>query len=216
MHASIAGKTVLATSIHMPRAGLWTADVEADSDIPLSGEVVLELGDGVLDLHGLVASGDISQGRWRARIIGGAGGMGRMVAAKAYRGAPLRLVLTDLLGEVGERLSPTANDGVWLATVPQFWTRTYGQASRALTALCDAVGATWRALPDGTIWAGVESWPVFSQPYELLAENPRENTIEIASEAILLPGSTIDARRVSLVQHDLGKAKFRTRAWLEA
>jgi hypothetical protein len=216
MHATISGKPVLRATICMPRTGLWTADIEADSEMPMSGAMTLELGEGVLELRGVVASGGVSGGRWHARLVGGSGGLGRRLAARSYRGAPLLLILTDLLAEAGEQLSSSATDSVWLATVPQFWARAEGPAARTLHALCEAAGAVWRALPDGSIWAGVESWPAFTGAYETTSERPREDAIEIASESVLLPGMLLDARRVSLVQLTLGRARFRTTAWLEA
>lgn len=216
MHATISGKPVLRATICMPRAGLWTADLEADSDVALSGAVTLELGEGVLELRGFVASGGVSGGRWHARLVGGAGGLGRRLTARSYRGAPLRLILTDLLAEAGEQLSSSVTDSVWLATVPQYWARAEGPATVTLHALCEAAGAVWRALPDGSIWAGIETWPVFAGAYETTAERPSEDAVEIASESVLLPGMLLDARRVSLVELTLGRSRFRTTAWLEA
>ena len=214
MIASLSGYTVLTLALSMPRAGAWTGTLEADTEVSLSGPVVLDLG--VVSLHCCITRGDLDQGRFKAEIVGGAGKLGAALPAKFYRGAPLRLPLLDLAAECGETLSSTASEQLWLANVPQFWTRVAGTAGDALRELCGEAGAVWRFLPDGTLWAGTETWPAFTANYESMDENPSRDTEEIACDtALLMPGQTLGARKVSRVHHRLDKASFRSTAWFE-
>lgn len=214
MHATLGGRTVLSARLTLPRSGLWLASIEADADYPMTGMMSLVLGDGVMDLHG-AAFGDVVHGRWSARMVGGAGGLGRTIPPKMYLGAPLRLVLEDIMSESGETLSRTVTDRLWLDMVPAYWTRMQGTGAEGLNELCRAAGASWRALPDGTIWAGLDQWPAHQGNVEVIREYPRERRLELACEGIVLPGELLFSRRVSLVEHSIGKDSFRTQVWME-
>jgi hypothetical protein len=208
------GADALSLSLKMPRLGAWHADLSisdwAQTDV--SGAVEISVA-GIVWSGRAIRSGS-SAGITRARVVGGAGGFGRSVGPRAYQGVPLRLPVSDLLAEVGERLSPSADAGV-LGQFLSKWTRMGGQAGQAFTAMLTAAASpAWRVLRDGSIWIGQESWPA-SQVTEWipLAESPDIGFQEIyAEQPAVFPGETFDGRRVSLVEL-LVATNVRVRLW---
>jgi hypothetical protein len=89
--------------------------------------------------------------------------------------------------------------------------------TRLLAPLAQAV--TWRVLPDGTIWAGPETWPdsgLTTDDYQILDEDPREGTALLGVEApVLLPGTALAGRRVSYVEHLINAEGVRSNVWFE-
>ena len=215
MYATLEGKVALKGTIVLPLQGLWTAALEVDSDVPWSGVVSLQCGDATLALTGFVESGAVVHGRYLVRLVGGHGGLAKTVQAKPYQGPPFLLPLKDLLSDCEETLSSTVLQDDWNG-VQAHWLRMSERASHALDAICKAAGANWRALPDGTIWAGVETWPAFSGTCTIMSEAPQFRRLEVSAEdALVLPGVTANGQRISRVQHSIEKSKFRTTCWYE-
>ena len=67
------GLSLLRCRLEEPRTGIWTADVEVDSETDITGAAALDL-DGTA-YTGTVYRGGLDSGRWLGRIVGGAGGM---------------------------------------------------------------------------------------------------------------------------------------------
>lgn len=193
--------------IHLPRVGVWHADLTIDAPgasvamASLSGKALITLAgvdySGTFDLNGATQQDTI-----RARINGGAGGFSTVLTPKGYRGTTLKIVIGDLLAAAGEHLSPTADPAV-LATNLPFWVQVQQPAGLALQSALQVTGATWRVLTDGTVWIGTESYPPTTQAdFVLLSNEPEQARYEFGSYLpTLLPGETFQGQRVSAVIH---------------
>jgi len=146
-------------ALAVPRLGVWVADLDAVAEEAPTGAVTLAVGGETW--RGTVLRGGVTEGRWRGRVVGGAGGLWRAVAARQYQSTPRRLVVAAILSEVGEQL---AADASGLEDVLTTWARLAEPAARALGRL---VGA-WRALPDGTLTTA--PWPSADAPDAELVE----------------------------------------------
>lgn len=213
------GLDVIEGRIVQPRMGAWHADVIIDGDSVPTGACVLASSSG-LSFKGTVArGGDWLRTSW-VRVAAGAGGMGKAATAKHYRGIAVRTVVGDLLRASGDALSTTADQTI-LATRLQAWTQMAGTVGRALSALCGdprTNAATWRLLPDGTLWIGRDTWPdsdlIEPDDYQDADERPSEAWAELGFAAPLLqPGTTLGGRRIDAVQHVVTEETVRTSAW---
>ena len=212
MSVTANGFDVLAMRVTLPLDGVWVATLQVATDEGLAGALRLEN-------EGVVFTGTVvSTGQALVDAVGGAGGMGRDVDARSYRGATARDIIADLLAAVGERLDGSSSRDV-LATALPYWTRARGRASVALSTLTDALGARWRVLPSGTIWVGTETWPAVSSDYEALEldRDSAAGTVLLAPETIALgPGVVLEGERVGRVEHVMAGEDLRTTFWLEA
>jgi hypothetical protein len=207
------GLHVLACSISMPRTGVWTCDLELDGESALEGRITIK--DGDLTFSGTVIRSGVVAGRVFVRAVGGAGGLRKTAPARSYVDVPLRIPLRDILADVGETLSLSVDAALLDRRLPH-WTRIEGPAGTALSSLLDHVGASWRVLADGTVWAGAEVWPVQRVPGEALDPDPELGTHTLAADTFALrPGTTFLGRKVSRVEHRGDGAKLRTIYWAE-
>jgi hypothetical protein len=217
---------VLSGTIDLPLVGLWVAeDVELDTDDPpavgdrVGIEVVAASGE-TIAFRGTVRSASEYHARARLFVVGGAGGLGETITAQHYTASPTVLqIVEDILRAQGEALSSTV-DAATLATltVPS-WMRAEGVAASALRLIADAIGWDWRVLADGTVWLGVRTWAevtgaLAASLYDLAA-NPAEQSVTYADAETLLPGHTVQGRKVYRVEHTIGPRDLRTRATLE-
>jgi hypothetical protein len=204
--------------LRIPRIGAWDADVNVPREggavaLP-PGPVVISVG--TLTWAGFVRRSGENKGTLSARIVGGMGGLSRTLLPRAYQGVPVRIPLTDLLAEVGERLSPTSDPAI-LGTVLQKWNRAAGPAGIALASLLAASGAAWRVLPDGSIWVGRDLWlPSKLVDYVYVEQAPNAGALEIvAATPSVYPGELFEMRRVSVVTHRFDGSRVRTRILFE-
>lgn len=196
----INGVPVLSALINEPRIGVWHADVAVDSDEALSGQVTLEFGTAV-EFVGTVLRGGVEAGRSLARIVGGAGGLGKEIPAKFYRGISFGAVLADVAALTGETLDGTSADAV-INRVTQLWQVTKAPASHAIESIVDEVGADWRIFRSGTLWLGTDSFPAVADADSVEIESMPEHgqTVIAPGDApIVAPGVTFEGRRVSYV-----------------
>lgn len=209
--ATLNGAAVLSAHVVLPRVGVWTAELDVDGDAS-SGAVTLVLG--ALTLRGTVVRSGSWRGSAQVRVVGGAGRLGAVVPAKAFRLTPLRIPVADTLGAAGEALASSADASLLAAQVPH-WVRTAGTASEALTALADAMDASWRVLTDGTVWVGADSYPAANvAAYEVLEESPELARAVLGVDSPdLLPGTTLEVRRVDAVEHVIEPGRVRSIVW---
>lgn len=204
---------VLALSLSLPRIGNWSADVQVDDEVELSGAAVLE--DNGLVWKGTVVRSAVGGTRTHARIIGGAGKLTTELAPKSYVGTTARAIVSDIISAAGETLDPTSG-GAPFNVVPTYWTCTGFSAGTELARICASIGADWRMLPSGTVWVGVESYPTLKFDHEEIEPDPINRSYTIGSERIeLRPGVTFDGRRVSRVEHIVRGDLARTIYWTE-
>ncbi len=214
------GSGVIDGKIFIPRSGAWHAKLRIDSTDAITGAVTISVADGRQILQGTVWRGGEYVDTSFLNIVGGAGGLRTLARAKAYNQTSLRIVLGDLLAGAGEKLSPTS-DAATIARPLAAWTTAAIATGGAITRLLrsSAPAATWRVLPDGTIWVGPETWPdsgLTTDDYQILDEDPRQLVALLGVEApILLAGTTLAGRRVSRAVHSIDDEGVRTTAWFE-
>ncbi len=216
MFGKVNGFSIISGAVTLRRRGTWVAALRVDCKEPdkVSGALTVSLADGALSLAGAVVpdrSGTYG-GAILLRAVGGAGKLGTPLPSRFYTDAPARLVIGDILREAGEALSSTSTSSV-LAVVPPKWSRAAAPAARALGEIVTGASpaAVWRVLPDGSVWVGIETWPLAPALAEVVTdEAPHESRIQIATEnPVLLPGMTFRARHVDQVRYVLTPKRFR-------
>lgn len=210
--AEVNGLTVLQGDLLRPWSGRWTARVELDGGVSAGDRAALRLLG--TDYSGTVREAGVIGGRGYALIVAGAAGLDRALSAQHYAGGvSVRLLLADLLESLGEALAGTS-DPALLATVLPAWTRPAGVALDSLDALADYLGTTWRALPDGTVWVGSDTWTPSADEWRLTAGDPGAGRLTLAADvATFGPGDALDnasAYRIRSVKHCVTPASARS------
>lgn len=201
------GIDVVEAHILQPRVGVWTADLAIDSaDALNAGDSVSIAANNGITYAGTVMPGRsaVFIGMASVRVAGGAGGMSKPATPQYYQGAKVSDIVGGLLNDAGETLASSA-DQTLLNTVVDSWLVLKQPVSRALTVLLDklAPGYSWRALVDGSLWIGQESWPTSSAAFDILAQRPADAATEIGSETVnVSAGENLpDVGNVSHVEH---------------
>lgn len=216
-HSTCNEASILSGRVTLPRQGVWHAELVLLAEQPPSGGVTVRLG-AALSLRGTVVRSGVFAGQVRVWVVGGAGGLQRQLEPKWYLGAPRRLPLVDLVEEAGERLATTADPALLDEVLSPGWTRVRATAAEALGRLLEGTGASWRILPDGSLWAGAETWPTAQGMADLvvLEEDRSRGRLVLATEAPqLLPGQTLRGDRVSDVEITVEPERLRLEALLE-
>lgn len=211
--------TILRATVHLPLSGVWSTELDVDTDEDITGACTLEA-DGSTWLSGTVTEGAVSHGLWRGRIVGGAAGLRGTLPPKAYRDATLADVLGDALSESGEALSGTSSG---LTNAIRLWHRTEGAAARTVAAVAAAAGYGWRVLGDGSVWLGAESWPDSTVvDVTLIDRDPSQRRWVLGGDVLSLsPGTLLQVRddaadvfvRVGPVRLDLAPDAFTATVW---
>src|SRR6185312_6108094 len=207
---SVNGHDAIETRLCMPRAGAWHLDVLVDDPDALTGQVTVNVNSGTLVLVGTVVRSGVFADTGHVRIFAGAAGLGVSASPRHYSGPSVRGMLADLLGTAGETLSAMADASI-LATGLDAWTTTATPVNTLITLLLAAAapGASWRMLPDGTLWVGRETWPdagVDSSLYQIFEDSAEARTMLIGVDAPLaLVGTTFEGRRVSYTEASVGQ-----------
>jgi len=198
------GIPIAEATIHIPRSGVWHADLAVVTDTPadVTGVIALSILGGQLLMNGSSCTTPLSwRGVTRLRMAAGAAGLGTKLTAQGYSSAPASVIVGDILtGAVGstgasETLSSTSMSlGArmnWCRLAPPEGGASAGTALRAIVL---ELGAVWRALPDGTIWIGLESWPASALlVFDVLDAQPEDNRVQLGtSTPLLFPGTTLD------------------------
>jgi hypothetical protein len=221
-YATLNGSPILFATIGLPRVGVWHADVALSATAAITGRCTLAI-DGGLTLVGTVKRSDVWLETVKLRMVAGAGGLGRLARPQHYRQTRLSVVMADLLKAAGETLA-SDTDSAALALSFGSWATMANPVGVMVSALLAdgrlPVTTAWRMRPDGTLWFGPETWPdsglVNVSDYQDLEEHPEDGRIELGVEApSLLPGTVLDGRRLSYVEHVLTGDAARTRVWAE-
>lgn len=212
------GAPVVGMRLTLPQSGLWVASLEVDSDEALEGALTLTQAVSGASYIGHIVAAGVVAGTCRLEAVGGSGGLTGELAARSYRDATARTVISELLASVGETLDGTSTRSV-MTTALSYWTRAAGRASVALSAVVEALGAQWRILPSGAVWVGSESWPEFVDDDALeLDRDARSGAVLVGADAIsLTPGVAFNGDRVGRVEHSFGRdEELRTTYWVTA
>lgn len=166
------------------RAGAWTARVEIDEeDKTITKSISLKLG--TESLSGTVVRGDVpdGKGRWVGQVVGGKGGLDKVLDAKSYNQATLRVVVKDALASAGETLSTDSTTASLLSPLKARWCRAKGQTRSALAAVAKEIGAVWRVNRAGqVVFVKDESWRKADFVYDYIDSDPSDGVIEISPD----------------------------------
>lgn len=219
LFSTINGHRVTTASLRVPYAGLWIADVELDTAVQLSGAATVELG--ALELRGTVVPEHtgIFGATSVARVIAGAGGWVRSVAAKHYHndaGVTVATVALDTAQAVGETLDVS---GVAGRIIGIDFVRAAGPASRVLEQLLPST--PWWVDYQGTTRTGVRAQiESAANAYELLSFDPRDKiaTLALDDPGAVVIGSVLRARLarplvVRQLDIEVSKGALRAYAW---
>ncbi|HQY59797.1 MAG TPA: hypothetical protein PK141_00550 [Polyangiaceae bacterium] len=201
--------SILATSARafIPAWGCWWVEIDLDGEHTLSGAVTVVIAD--LTLQGTILSGGPENGRSHFRVVGGKGGWGRPIPAKAYAndaGVKASTVLLDAADACGETILastlPTTRPG-------PSWVRPEGRARNVLELLApkgwyvgeDGITRIGARTP-GTLPANVTHGPV----------DLARGCVELASESIatILPGIVVDGLTAVDVLHEVSSEGLRS------
>lgn len=214
------GFAIVSGKINLPRIGAWTADLVVATPTLMVGKIAVELSPS-LTLHGTLAGGGLLENLFRGRFVGGGNGLRSLVRPKHYTAPSARVVLSDLLSDVGETLSTTADRDV-LNTQFEHWTTMEMPAGKAIRCLLERASAAgdiaWRHLPDGTLWVGRETWPETTSTdfAEVAGSTPEVDVIGLSMRLpALVPGTTLGGRRIDHIEYRLDPGEVRATAWLQ-
>ena len=209
--ATLAGLRVTSARVTVPAWGRWFAEVQLDGEHTLSGRVSLVVAD--LTLSGTILSGGPGLGRSSFRIVAGAGGWGRELAAKPYAddsGVKFATVLGDAAREVGETLAtiaPTVRTGPAYA-------REAGPASLALQTLAPRA---WYVDEAGTTRLGARAaGALVGKVTRITPLDKARGKVVLAAESIatILPGVVVDGLTVVDVLHEItAEGGLRSAVW---
>lgn len=218
---------VISGTISLPRIGVWHLEVKVDSDVDIAEDVpaVVSVNGGELDLVGTVTRAIEYQGVTQVRVVGGDAtidaatglrGLQRLGTPAFYQGgADASSILGDLLADSGNELSGTV--GRSIAGVPDAaaWTTIRAPIGRQTAELMG--GVPWRVLPDGTVWAGAETWPetdIADDDWQTLEYDHWNGIISFGLlSPTLLPGTTIGGYRADRVEMTISGDSVTANVW---
>lgn len=208
---------VLTGEIFRPRRGVWIAKLEVDADAPVSGAVDLTIaseGDAPAVVYtGTAVQSQAFEGRTRVTVYGGKGALegpgAKTLGPKNYVSAPLPVKVSHIVDDIAREAGETVAAGVLpaLEAVQVVkWLRAAGTGTAALNAITHILGG-WRMLPDGTLWAGAETWPE-ATPAGLYQQGNDGDAfvLEVApDDASLAPGTVVLGKRIEEVVYTIGE-----------
>lgn len=211
MHIKLSGKQVVDCTVTLSSTGPWSVVASVNTQEAASGRMELSIADALV-FSGTVKRAGVVNGRSQVWVTGGAGRMQEQIEGKAYADVPVRVVLSEILGAVGETLS-AQSDAAILDKKFRHWIRSRNPARRELEVLLEEAGAVWRQYPDGSIWVGVDDWPEtqLKTDYVILEEDRANGRVVIAADVpLVLPGEMFLGGKVTGVEHRLAGANLRT------
>ncbi len=208
---SINGVDISSGRVTFRLYGAWEAEFTVTTTNPdeVTGKASIELG--TTTLSGTSSIGDVDEGGLVSlRVTGGGGGLSKALRPQAYQGATRRQVVEGALAEGGEMLSSKSDSSV-LDSIRTHWVSVAGTVGDLLSAVADSAKATWRILPDGSMWLGVDTWTDADIGTAVLeTEAPSNSKLVYALEDLsILPGVAIDGKRVTTVVYLIDDSSMR-------
>ena len=210
-YLTVAGFAANRAAITFPISGLWTIDADLDADTLPTGRVAIAADS--FALSGTIQpgrSGDFA-GKTTARIVAGNGSLAATVADRWYRNVPARIVVSDLVQATGETLSPTSS----LPSMTTSFARLALPGASLLELLTAQLGLSWRAIDDGSLWLGTETWPDsgITDSMDLWGDEAL-GVRRVATDAMTLrPGTTLNGRKITLVRYEVEQDSVTCEAW---
>jgi hypothetical protein len=203
---------VISLRLSVPLTGVWTAEAEVDADAIERGPSTIAIaveGAAPVVFAGTVIESGAFEGRARAFLVGGAGGLRRELPPRQYQIAPPKLIAAAILRETGERAGELAALDE-LLPMPR-WVRSRSSGGAALTALCARVGVGWRVVRDGAVRVGREAWrPYAGAPFVLAEDGASGQAVAAQDAPDIEPGMTVGGRRIGRVVHRIDSGISRT------
>lgn len=206
------GYDVIGARIVLPRIGAWWIDATLATTDPVAIGAAMD----VVAEGGGTWSGKVVRSRTfldgpRIRIVG-ASGLASDASPQFYSSIPADNVARDIVSAAGEAL----DSSVSLTQPLAFWAIRRGSCGAALGDLANALGLGWRVLGSGSVWVGSETWPDGPTDMTELLDVPTEDRTEYGVETpAAMPGTTIDGRHASRVEHLVEPERIRTLIWWE-
>lgn len=195
-YANANGIQITSARITRPRYMAWHGDVALAQGVTLTGDVLLTIGN--LVLQGFAFRTAAFAGARGVRVAGGHGGWLKTVAPQSYE-APgavtAGLVLGDVAISVGERLELSDPSLV----LGDFWIRERCKASRVLRQI---LGDTWWIDDDGVTRDSERNDDVIDSPFQVIEYTPGMGRFIIATEDLKswAPGRTFSTPVVPVQQ----------------
>lgn len=220
---TVAGSDVLEGRIHMPIRGAWWAEFKLDASTAPTGAATITAALGGITLSGTVIRAGVFLGEVHIKLVGGANGLATIVGPLSYQSGQLGDPLAAIISKAGETLSSTTTSSIKSVSLPA-WTMTATHAGQALDELCSAASqilgqsVSWRILPDGTVFVGVEAFPSATLPtgVDILDQFPAGGRVVLSVPTpTLVPGVNLTdvGANVLGVDHWIQPDQVRTWAW---
>lgn len=218
--------SVIRGDIMRPLVGVWTADLVIDQPDGTGFDPGTQVT--IASENGYELKGTVDPNRQGAfldavhvRVLGGAGGMLKDATARAYvqPGAYVRDVLNGLCSDSGESISSTVDSGFLLTNLAAWSVLGGNTVARNLRALLNIVAPSynWRILADGTLWIGLETWSSATSTFDVLWQDPADQSFHLGSESPFIePGTNVSSiGNVSRVQDTIQEGQLRSRVWVD-
>lgn len=190
---SLNGNDLSSLRLRLPLYGAWTAEVvHGDPEaIPATGTPAVVTLESQVFVGTVVRVSNLGDMSWDTLIVGGAGGLARVLPPTQFVGPSVGLVLQQALFEAGETADPLI-DAALLARLLPSWRRPQRTLGRELDAIVQSLGGetTWRVNPEGQIWIGTDTWSDAQvDDYDVMRWDANAGLITIAAEdPTVLPG----------------------------
>jgi hypothetical protein len=194
-----------ALRVEMDLRGAWTAHLETTAEEDIDGDVTITIqhGDEVAAVFvGTVDDGAPYEGRAPLVVVGGAGGLGKRPMKGAYYvAAPSAVEVEKLVHDIATEADEVCPPLGLIGYRASAWSRLDTEShARALSRIADRFDLGWRILDTGSLWVGVETWPVAALEGQELDVDTDARIVRITYRvASARPGTTIDGRRISRV-----------------
>lgn len=215
---------VMSADILFPHIGNWSAHLSfVGSEEKVEGPCVLTVYDQDFTAYAIPEKSGDSEGRFYAMLIGGKGNLSTSISSKMYNyQISASLVISEILSEVGEVLSPTSSPSFLNKLLPSF-TRLAGSASIQISRLVDVAGGVWRVLPDGSVFVGTDSFSTLNNfDYIVEYEDPTRGLVQLsANVSTILPGArfpissynSLSEQKIGCVRYLIEPDRSRTTVW---
>jgi hypothetical protein len=216
MSATVNGYNALSVRVRKPRISAAHIDVEIDSEVTLINPVTV-----LVDGHALVCS-VVTQhtfcGRTTAFLVGGKGGLSKVVTAQHFNDSSPKTIITEILREAGETVDASS---YFPGTQFGNWQRRQGKASHALQAVADKCGLVWRSTDAGNIWIGIDSYAPVTTDVVVIDEDWDTGTLTIAADSFselakIVPGCAFEGHKIEQVTHIVTPGSIRTVASVDS
>ena len=211
MISLVGGRQALSLTLTIPAWGVWFLDATLSGEDGLSGLLACSVAD--LALVGTVIHSGAFNGRISVRLIGGRGGLAKVLPAHAYHddaGVRVATVIRDAMREAGESLDESTLPTTRLG--PHY---TRGEAPAASVLERHARGA-WYVAENGIVRLGARPSGALPAGVAIERVDKARGVLNVASSTIatILPGITAEGLVVTDVRHEVnGDNGLRSTLW---